>query len=312
MKIKNPHEPIWFAKYQPQTIEDLILPQELKKSLKYHVANEIVPNFGLFSNSPGTGKSSTVNSILKEMGGEALWINASMESGIDVLRGKITNFASQQSFDNKQKIVVLDEADHMSSNAQAAFRGFIDEFSDNCSFIFTGNFKDKIIQPLLDRLEVYNYDEFKKTEMARQILERLIFILDKEGKEYKKEDLVSVINTFYPSIRSMIGALQKYSTTGTLIIPEGELDNLDKFSKLMETIKTKSFNAMIESVNDISAPSSFYPWLYKNLNKFFEKENLPKAVLSLAKFQDMDSRAVDKNLNTAACCTELMTQCQIK
>jgi replication factor C small subunit len=312
MTIFNKKDPIWFERYKPQAIEDLILPPELKNSLKYHVAHETVPNFGLFSNSPGTGKSSTVNAILKAINGEALWINASMESGIDVLRGKITNFASQQSFDDKQKIVVLDEADHMSSNAQAAFRGFIDEFSENCSFIFTGNFKEKIIQPLLDRLEIYNYDEFKKTEMARPILERLIFILDTEEKEYKKEDLVSIINTFYPSIRSMVGALQKYSTTGTLVIPEGELDNLDKFTKLMETIKTKSFNAMIEAVNDISAPSSFYPWLYKNLHKFFEKENLPKAVLSLAKFQDMDSRAVDKNLNTAACCTEIMSQCQIK
>jgi len=306
------NEAVWYHKYQPQKVEDCILPDEMKKSLDKAISSDTVPNLAFFSFTGGTGKSATVNSILKDLNSEAMWINASLENGIDTLRGKILNFASQQSFDDKRKVVVLDEIDNMSSNSQMGMRGFVDEFSTNCSFIITGNYKDKIIPQLLQRFETYEFETFAKSEMVRPIFERLSFILTNEQKEFNPKDLVSVINTYYPSIRSMVGALQKYSTTGTLVIPEGELDNAGKFETVIDCIAKKKFNDMIDSVNNITAPSAFFGWAYKNMNKYFEKENLPKAVMIFAKYQDYDTRAVDKSLNMAACCTELMMQTTVK
>lgn len=305
------NDPIWFEKYRPQLIEDLIIPEHIKESFRKAVQSDNIPNFGLFSNNPGTGKSSSVNAILKEVNGEALFINASLENGIDVLRGKIMSFASQQSFDDKRKIVVMDEADHITQNGQAAFRGLIDEFSGNCTFIFTGNYKDKIITPLLDRMEVYDFDTFSKQDLAKSILERLVFILKNEGKEFNPQDLIQVINTFYPSIRSMVGALQKYSVTGTLVIPEGELDNASKFETIVVSVGKKQFNVTLEAIDAITAPTAFYGWLYKNRKKYFEKESLTKAIMILAKYQDMDTRAIDKHLCLGACCTEMMMQCSV-
>lgn len=205
---------VWYKKYQPNLIEDMILPEELKIKLQKYITDETVPHLGLFSNMPGTGKSSLCNAIIKEVNGEAQWINASIDKGIDVLRGKIGKFASSNSFDDKIKIVVMDEFDYFSKDGQAAFRGFIDEFGNNCRFIFTGNYKEKIIEPLLDRLEVYDFNEFNKQEMIKPIFERLKFILTNENVEFDPKDLVPVINTFYPRIRSMVGALQRFSKDG--------------------------------------------------------------------------------------------------
>lgn len=312
MQKINDKETVWYEKFKPQCIDDLIIPIDMRSNLKTLIKDNTLPNIALFSTSPGTGKSSTVNAIVKEVNGEAIWINASLENSIDVLRGKILNFASSQSFYDAPKIVVMDEMDHFSAQGQAAFRGFLDEFSSNCKFLFTGNYKEKIIDPLLDRLEVFNYDEFKKQDIVKQIFERLTFILEYEKKTYNKEDIIQVINSHYPSIRSMIGTLQKYSISGTLIIPPGELNSASKFENVMQSIKGKKFKEVIENINNITACASFYAWLYKNINVYFEKEMLPKSIMILAKYQDMDSRAVDKNLNLAACCTELMMQCSIK
>lgn len=211
-----------------------------------------------------------------------------------------------------EKGFVTHNCDNMSPVAQMAFRGFTDEFSGECAFIFTGNYKDKIIPQLLQRFETHEFETFKKSEMVKPIYERLSFILDHEHKEFKKEDIVSVINTFYPSVRAMIGAIQRFSVSGVLDIPEGELDNLDKFTNIMSLIKNKKFADMILAVNEISAPDAFYGWAWKNVQKYFEKTTITKAVPILAKYQDMASRAADKHLNLGACCTELMTTCEIK
>jgi replication factor C small subunit len=176
---------VWFQKYQPQCIQDLVIPGHIKEKLAKYVSTQDIPNIGLFSSNPGTGKSSTACAIIKEINGEALWINASMEKGIDVLRGKVQKFASQSSFDDKIKIVVMDEFDHFSKDGQAAFRGFIDEFSLNCRFIFTGNYKEKIIQPLLDRLEVYDFNSFEKSSMVKPI-----FVVPSENKPAVQGELV--------------------------------------------------------------------------------------------------------------------------
>ena len=301
MSIKSS---IWYEKYKPTKIQDMVLPDEMKTKLQSYVDKEDIPNLGLFSSEPGTGKSSLSHAIIKEINGEALWVNASLERGIDTLRGKIQNFASSSSFDDKIKIVVMDECDHLSSTVQAAFRGFLDEFSANCRFIFTGNYKDQIIEPLLNRLEVYDFEQFPKKEMIKPIFEKLKFILDAEGVEYNPKDVAELIGEGYPSIRSMISNLQKFSTTGTLKFSKEELGNL---STLDEIMKSSSYLDMLSSVNNLSSPGSIYTELYNNIQVFFKPDSLPQVIISIAKYQEMNSNVRDKHLNLAACLTELWT-----
>lgn len=297
---------VWEHKYKPQKIDDLIIPQEIKTKLLKYTKSQNIPNIGLFSSNPGTGKSSTANAILKEINGEALWINASYEKGIDVLRGKIQKFASSGSFDDNVKIVVMDEFDHFSKDGQAAFRGFIDEFSQNCRFIFTGNYKEKIIEPLLDRLEIYDFNSFSKEEMIKPIFERLKWILENEKIEYNPKDLIPVINTYYPRVRSMVVALQKFSKDGSFKLNENELDDVNVFDKVMQFVSLSSYTDMIIEVNKLNGPDNMYTYLYNNAGKYFKPEVYPNVVLIIAKYQHMSDSVRDKQLNLAACLTELM------
>lgn len=306
MKHFDMSKTVFYERYKPACIDDLVIPQEIKTKLQTYVKTQDIPNIGLFSSNPGTGKSSTAHAIIKEIGGEALWINASMEKGIDVLRGKVGKFASQSSFDDNIKIVVMDEFDHFSKDGQAAFRGFIDEFSANCRFIFTGNYKEKIIQPLLDRLEVYDFNAFSKEEMIKPIFERLKFILENEKVQYDPKALVPVINTYYPRIRSMVGALQKFSKDGAFRVSESELDDVNVFDKVMQWVSPSSYTEMITEVNKLNGPDNMYTYLYNNAAKYFSPQNYPNVVLIIAKYQHMSDSVRDKNLNLAACLTELM------
>lgn len=306
MKKVDMKQSVFYERYKPSCVEDLVLPEPIKFKLQKYADSQEIPNIGLFSSEPGTGKSSTANAIISEIGGEALWINASMEKGIDVLRGKVAKFASQNSFDDNIKIVVMDEFDHFSKDGQAAFRGFIDEFSENCRFIFTGNYKEKIIQPLLDRLEVYDYNSFSKKDMVKPIFERLEFVLKNENIEYNPKDLVPVINTFYPRIRSMVGALQKFTEDGKFELNLNELDDVNIFDKVMQSVRMNTFNEMVVEVNKLNAPDNMYSFLYNNAGKYFKPEAYPQVVITIAKYQEMATSVRDKNLNLAACLTELM------
>lgn len=297
---------IWYEKYKPSTVEDIVLPEEVKSRLLGFIEKKDIPNLGLFSSEPGTGKSSTANAILKDLDGEALWINASMMNGIDVLRGQISKFASQVSFDGEIKVVVLDEADHISRDAQAAFRGFIDEFSENCKFIFTGNYKERLIEPLLDRIEVYDFNDFNKRDMLKPIFGRLEFILKNENIEYDQKVLVSVLNTYYPSIRSMIGALQRFSKDGNFTASESDLQNVSTFDSIINLLDQKTYTALIQAVNDLNSPGSMYKFLYDNAPRYFKEEKYPNVVITVAKYQHMHDSVRDKSLNLAACLTELL------
>ena len=296
---------IWEVKYKPELIADLIIPEDLKNKLKAMVDKKDFPNIGLFSSIPGTGKSCTCNAILKELGCDADWINASLENGIDVLRGKIHNFVRTGSSNDELKYIVMDEADYLNPNStQPAFRGFLDEFSSNCRFIFTGNYKDKLIEPLISRLQCIDYDSFKKEEMIKPIFERLKFILDNEKIQYDPKDLVPVINTFYPSIRNMIGTLQKCSGTGTLKIED--LDDTNIYDNVMKVVTPSTYLDMIAEVNKLNAPDNMFSYLYKNAGKYFAPGNYPKVIVTIAKYQHMSSTVRDKNLNLAAALTELV------
>lgn len=298
---------IWYEKYKPQTIDDLILPEELKIRLLQMTKNKDLPSIALFSSTPGTGKSASCSAILNDLGCEALWINASLENGIDVLRGKIQKFASTGSMDDELKYVILDESDYLNANStQPALRGFIDEFSGNCRFIFTGNYKEKIIEPLLTRLQIFDFNNFKKEEMIKPIFERLKFILENEGIQYDPKDLVPVINTYYPSIRNMIGTLQKCTNSDTKTLKIEDLDDANMYDNVMRVVTPSTYLDMIVEVNKLNAPDNMYSYLYKNAAKYFSPAAYPKVIVTIAKYQHMSSTVRDKNLNLCAALTELV------
>jgi len=299
----NAEHTVWMEKYRPTCTEDLVLPQSIKDKFKQFAENEDIPNLGLWSNAPGTGKTSSATAIIKEINGEALFINASMDNGIDVLRSQISRFAGSESFDGKIKIIVLDEVDNLTPAAQFAFRSLIESFASNCRFILTGNFKEKMLEPLLDRLENYDFNAFSKQEMVKPIFERLKAILENENIKYDQKELVPIINTYYPSIRSMIGALQKFSTSGELVVLASELDSTDEYLNVLNAVKEKDFNTMINLVNELTSPDNMYTYIYRNINSF---DNMPGTVMIIAKYQFQSSSVRDKNLNLAACMTELM------
>lgn len=459
---------IWSEKYKPQTIDDVILPEKLRTSIKTGLENGTLPNLGLWSYLPGLGKSSLANAIANHQNVEAYWVNASLNKGIDLIRNEIHAFASRRSISNKLKVVIMDECldeneeviliednkevpkklkdleigkiykcksfnmntgsfeddtcevvsskndtiyqveladgrtikvtdnhpfivrengkfiqksikeglnenddivcyfwyfenswkgwnvlivksfgsemkiksikrineghvinltvhknhtfitkngivthncDRLTPDAQAAYRGFIDEFSNNCRFVFTGNYKENIIEPLLNRLENYDFVDFNKTDMVPQIVNRILFILNNENIKFDNSSIRKIIDKNYPSVRGMIVDLKKYSSTGELNV--SGISN-DELSEIITALKSKNFENLSKSVQNLSCPDAFFSVLYKNIDKLFSKpEQISKAIVILAKYQDMGTRVRDKYLNILACFCELNAICWV-
>lgn len=442
---------IWYEKYTPKFVEDVILPENIKQRIIKSIKDQKIPNLGFWSHQPGLGKSCTSKAIIRSAEADALFINASLEKGIDVVRNKIMQFASSVGLGDCPKIVVMDECleeneevllikdgketpvklkdlnpeevyecislnletgkferdtcsvisdkpddiyevlledgrtikvtanhpfivmdketgkfisksindglsktdvvvskscynlpaltsvvsakfiktgrvinlnvkknhtfitkngivthncDYLSPDAQASLRGFLDDFSGNCSFIFTGNFKSKIIEPLLDRLENYDFAEFPKTEMVKPIFEKLKSIVIAEGFEFSQEKqqlVLNIIKNCYPKIRNMIKTLQKAISTNSLDIAGSE----SSYEEILNTLKTKDYPKLIEQVNSLTNPDGMFEFLYSRVSEF---SKLPNAVQSLAKGQFQSSMVRDKNLNLASTLCEL-TMC---
>ena len=298
---------VWYEKYRPLSLDDIILPSEIKEKLKHYISDGgySMPHLGLFSRTPGTGKSSLAKVILKETKAEALWINASLDKGIDVLRTRIQRFSAAAPMRESIKIVVMDEFDHFSKDGQAAFRGFIDEFGKNVRFIFTGNYKENIIDPLLDRLEIYNFNEFKKEDMVRPIFERLCYILDNEKVEYKNEDVVGIIKANYPKIRKMIGDCGLSTTNGVLTY--SSLQSHDELIGLAKLIQNKQYEAAIKIVYGMGSTDHLFTYYGANLDLITDKpQNKINAVIILSRYQNSHAQARDRHLNACACVCELM------
>lgn len=201
--------------------------------------------------------------------------------------------------------IVTHNCDNLSPQSQYAFRSLIENFAENCRFILTGNFKEKMLTPILDRLENYDFNSFSKKEMVKPIFERLQDVLKNENVTFDPKDLVPIINTYYPSIRSMIGALQKFGSSGTLSVSQNDLDNKSEYDAIVNAIKSKDFNAVINLVNEIASPDNLYTYFYKNLD-LFPKTAQPGIIMQIAKYQHQSAMVRDKNLNLSACCTAIM------
>jgi DNA polymerase III delta prime subunit len=303
-------EYLWCEKYRPRTIDECILPSELKSTFNELVQGGQLPNL-LLSGTAGLGKTTVAKALCNMLGLDYILINGSEESGIDVLRNKIKQFASTVSLSGGYKVVILDEADYLNpQSTQPALRGFIEEFSNNCRFILTCNFKNRIISPLHSRCSVIEFNTTKKSlaSLAGDFMKRLTFILKTEGIKYTDKTIAELIIRYAPDWRRVINECQRYSTSGE--IPTAILVGMsdENIAELANYLRSKDFKSMRNwVVNNSSLDSSVvFRKIYDSLYDIALPASIPSAVLILADYSYKAAFVADRELNMVACLTELM------
>lgn len=307
---------LWVEKYRPQTIDECILPESMKKTFKEFISSGELPNF-LFCGGAGVGKTTVAKALCNEIGAEYLFINGSEESGIDVLRSKIKNFASSVSLTDAKKVVILDEADYLNANStQPALRGFIEEFSNNCRFIFTCNFKNRIIEPLHSRCAVVEFkiENKDKPKIAAAFYRRVLDILSTEGVEADGKVIAEIITKYFPDYRRVLNELQRYSVSG--VIDAGILVNLgdESYTELVKHLKAKNFTDVRKWVgkNSDADTTEVFRTLYDKASEIVETTSIPQLVLILADYQYKAAFVADKEINMMAALTEIMSGVKFK
>jgi len=306
---------LWVEKYRPKKVEDCILPEAIKATFQEYVNRKEIPNL-LLSGTAGVGKTTIAKALCEQVGCDYIVINGSDESGIDVLRNKIKNYASSVSLMGGRKVVIIDEADYLNPNStQPAMRGAIEEFASNCSFIFTCNFKNRIIDPIHSRCSVVDFKvNGSKQKMAADFFKRVEWILEQENITYDKKVVAAVITKHFPDNRRVINELQRYSVSGT--IDSGILSNIAdiQLESLVTSLKEKDFASVRKWVtkNLDNDPVKIYRKLYETLYESLKPQSVPQLVLHLAKYQYQAAFVPDHELNMVACLTEIMVDCEFK
>ena len=307
---------LWVEKYRPKAISECILPKQLKDTFQQIVDSGELPNL-MFAGTAGLGKTTVARALCEQLGIDYIIINGSEEGNIDTLRTKIRQFASTVSLQGGYKCVILDEADYLNpQSTQPALRGFIEEFADNCRFILTCNFKNRIIEPLHSRCGVidFKFDKKSLAGLCGQFLNRLKEILDKESVGYEESVLAELIMKHAPDWRRVLNEAQRYAINGS--IDAGVLVTLnDKSIKdLMSALKTKNFKGMREwVVNNIDTePHAIFRKIYDNLNEYLQPQSIPQVILILADYQYKNAFVADHELNVVACMTEVMANSEWK
>ena len=302
---------LWCEKYRPSTIDECILPQHLKDTFKEIVATGEVPNM-LFTGTAGLGKTTVARAICNELDLDYILINASESGNIDTLRGKIKQFASTISLQGGYKVVILDEADYLNAQStQPALRGFIEEFSNNCRFILTCNFKNKIIEPLHSRCGVVEFNTSKKdmVQLCGQFMQRVMSILKDEGVSVSNPDLVAeLIMRHAPDWRRILNELQRHSRGGELQLDVLSGSTSGNIADLFKHLKGKDFKQMRQWVaNNMDVDSSaIFRGIYDAMNDNVTPNSIPQLVLILADYQFKAAFVADAELNVVACMTEVM------
>jgi len=306
---------LWVEKYRPKKVEDCILPDAIKATFQEYVNRKEIPNL-LLSGTAGVGKTTIAKALCEQVGCDYIVINGSDESGIDVLRNKIKNYASSVSLMGGRKVVIIDEADYLNPNStQPAMRGAIEEFASNCSFIFTCNFKNRIIDPIHSRCSVVDFKvNGSKQKMAADFFKRVEWILEQENITYDKKVVAAVITKHFPDNRRVINELQRYSVSGT--IDSGILSNIAdiQLESLVTSLKEKDFASVRKWVtnNLDNDPVKIYRKLYDTLYETLKASTVPQLVLILAKYQYQSAFVADHEINMVACLTEIMVDCEFK
>ena len=306
---------LWVETYRPRTIEDCILPAPLKSLFQNIIKQGELTNMLLFG-GPGIGKTTVARALCEEMGVDYLFINASEESGIDVLRTKIRNYASSYGLDGGKKAVLLDEADFLNAQStQQALRGAIEEFSANCRFILTANYPNRLIPALHSRCRPVDFSVNKsdRPKVAAAFMERVKFILETEKVDYETKPVSELIIKHFPDFRRILSELQAYASGGN--IDSGVLVNLkqDRIQDLIRMLKDKNFAAVRKWVAENSDdPDSIYKALYDGLYSSLDKNSIPQAILLIGQYQFQSSFVADQQIQMVCLMLELMANCQFK
>ncbi len=302
---------LWCEKFRPKTISETILPDDLKQTFQQFVDQENIPNL-LLTGGPGIGKTTVARAMCEQLNVDYIVINGSMNGNIDTLRTEIKDFASTISFTGGRKYVILDEADYLNpQSTQPALRNFMEEFSKNCGFILTCNFKNRIIDPLHSRCSVV---EFKigskdKASMASQMYKRVKTILSDESVTYDQKALAELITLYFPDFRRIINELQRYGATGS--IDAGVLaHHSSNIKELVQALKQKKFTEMrkwIANHKDVDT-AQLYRQLYDSATEYVEPQSIPQLVVTLADYQYKAAFVADHEINNVACMTALMVE----
>lgn len=307
---------LWCEKYRPEKISDCVLPESIKSTFQEFANQGKIPNL-LIAGSAGVGKTTIAKALCKEVGCDYIVINGSDENGIDVLRGKIKNYASSVSLSGGRKVIIIDEADYLNANSlQPALRNAIEEFSINCSFIFTCNYKNRIIEPLHSRCSVVDVKIAKedKQKLMAQFFKRVCFILEQENIEFNKEVVAQVVAKYYPDNRRVLNELQRYSMGG--VIDAGLLAQVSdlNIAPLIKAMKEKDFiNVRKWVVDNLDNDShAIYRKLYDNMNEILKPSSVPPLVLLIGKYQYQTAFVVDHEINLMAFFTECMVDLEFR
>lgn len=313
---KKQDEVLWVEAYRPRIIEDTILPQKTKDVFKKFVSDKSIPNL-LLTGGPGMGKTTVAKAMLEELGCDYIVKNGSLNVNLDTLRHEISTFASAVSFSGGRKYVILDEADYLNAaNVQPALRNFIEEYSKNCGFIFTCNFKNRIIEPLRSRLSEIDFS-IEKTDrpmMAASFFKRVLHILENENVEHDKKVVAKVIERHFPDFRRVLTELQSYAASGS--INEGIFINVkqESIEQLFVMLKEKNFTGMRKWCADNSDQDTteLFRRIYDTATDKVELKSLPGFVVTLADYMYKANFVADLEINLIAFLTEVMFETSYK
>ena len=308
------NEVLWVEKYRPQSIEDTILPETMKNTFRKFVNDKNVPNL-LLTGGPGVGKTTIAKAMLDEMGCDYIVKNGSLNVNIDTLRYEISTYASSVSLTGGRKYVIFDEADYLNATSvQPALRNFIEEYSANCGFIFTCNFKNRIIGPLRSRLSEVDFsiEQTERPQLAMQFFKRVISILNNENVDYDKAVVAKVIEKHFPDFRRVLTELQSYAASGK--IDEGIFVNLkqESMDELFNLLKAKNFTEMRKWVatNSDQDMNEMFRRVYDMMQARVEFKTQPGFVVTLADYMYKSNFVADQEINMVAFLTEVMIECE--
>ena len=307
---------LWVEKYRPATIDECILPERLKKTFKDMVESGESQNL-LLSGGAGCGKTTVAKALCNELETDWMMINCSEDGNIDTLRTRIRGFASTVSLIGSKKVVILDEFDYANAQSmQPALRGFIEEFADNCRFILTCNFKNRIIEPIHSRCTCIHFQFGKKdmVKMSSQFMNRVTYILNDEGVPYEEKVIAKLIVRYAPDFRRIINELQRYSVAGTIDVGIlADIENI-KINDLMASMKSKDFQSVRKWVVDNldNDQVQIFKKIYDNLSDSLEPQSIPAAILIIAEYQYKAAFVADQEINMTAACVEIMMECTFK